>query len=328
MFRKIAAVFSALIVSIVCAHAAQPALTLHDVNQLWDEYFLNGKAETFDRILSCVDTEDELTVEINKQFKTFAEDVTLANILIGWGYQKNNDAFVFSGDAELVAGFLYQDSLTKVDADTVYSHLPEGLMSKAIIKTQVFWQVVSNAQQRQPLMLQLQKRLPLMHEQIRKEFYSALQMKEGVSVVTSSNGVADFSADGLAGKIILVEDLASVIEQWKTLSENETPHVKAVTKMTGNDIAPFIVFSLQKECQVPVYYDFELLASDGKTVLNSYYSLLFAQTRPPKASLLYTVKQAAGMRFEETDEKGLYYFRITVYSDSAVLSVVQLSFTY
>jgi hypothetical protein len=55
---------------------------------------------------------------------------------------------------------------------------------------------------------------------------------------------------------------------------------------------------------------------------------LFAQTRPPKASLLYTVEQAAGMRFEETDEKGLYYFRITVYSDSAVQGVALLSFTY
>ena len=98
--------------------------------------------------------------------------------------------------------------------------------------------------------------------------------------------------------------------------------------MTGNDIAPFIVFSLQKECQVPVYYDFELLEEDAHTVADSFYNLSFAPTRPPKSTLLYTVDQAAGMRFDETDHKGKYWFRITVYSDSAVLSVVQLSFTY
>ena len=328
MFQKVGAIFFVLCLACSSLFASQSNVALSDVNALWDEFFLNGKAETFDQILSYVDTEDELTIEVNKQFETFAEDVTLANILIGWGYTKTEEAFVFSGDAELVAGFLYQDALTQEDANLIYSHLSPELKNKAIVKTQVFWRIVSTAQQRQPVLLQLQKRLPLMHAQIQKEFCSALQIKEVLTPVISQNGLADFTSSGLQVNIILVDNLASSVEQWFSLAEEEVPHFSPVTKVSQNDIAPFIVFSINKDCQIPLYYDFELLASDGKTVLNSYCNLLFAQTRPPKASLLYTVEQAAGMRFEETDEKGLYYFRITVYSDSAVQGVALLSFTY
>ena len=87
-------------------------------------------------------------------------------------------------------------------------------------------------------------------------------------VIKSNNGTAQFENKEMWINVVLVNDLKSTINAWNSVSENETPGIRATTKISleNSFIAPFIVYKINSEKIFQIYYDCELIEIDGKNV--------------------------------------------------------------
>jgi len=149
-------------------------------------------------------------------------------------------------------------------------------------------------------------------------------------VIKSNNGTAQFENKEMWINVVLVNDLKSTINAWNSVSENETPGIRATTKISleNSFIAPFIVYKINSEKISQIYYDCELIEIDGKTSEYKGSKLLFWKNKPQNTNLMYSVAQNYGWGFDETDPEGEYIIRIKIYTDKKQLTEFQLPFTF
>ncbi len=272
-------------------------------DSLWNDYFRGENDSVIDIMLSYADSSDLLTAALNQDLESICDDRTYMDILTGLGTNLQDGKFVSSTDLEIVGGFLFRDSITASDADYIYSFFTNELKNRAVIKSNAFWSLLMNAQKYQTVSLELQKRLPVLSDDVRSLFCEYLNLlKTGAFFEGESDGSVNFSE----GALVIKASLASALG------------------------TPLVWFSNFEGGSYPVMYDVELLASDEHTVLRREKELLLTdrEVSPADGLVLRPASNVCSLSVSESDPKGKLFYRLTFYTPWSVIAVTDLPFTH
>ena len=302
------------------------------LDENWAKYYDTNDEIYLENIIAYADTEDLFVKSVNADFKKLSADEKFMSFIKEFNGEVKDGKVEFPFDFELISGFLLRDSEMKESAAYIYSLFPMDLLVRGANKSAAFWSLCSNAEQYENINIALQKHIPFMREKVRNTFYlfGELGLEKEVGYAKSAKGAAVFTDGSIAVSVLLVRDIKEALGKWTSVPESASPEISTVTKVTmkENLIAPFIAYKINDDkVKFPVYYDVELVKPDG-TISNSSKSmknLLLADAKPEK-DLIYTAPVNCGFAFDESDEKGSYTIRVSVYTKKNVIAVFDLDF--
>ena len=309
---------------------AEPVYTADsgkDMDRLWDSYFATGDETYLDELIAYVNTEDLLLKKANEQYKTLSKDQKFVTAFANMGAEQKDGKFVCDFDIEMLVAYLLQIDDFKEGTTYVYSFFPEDVFIRGVMKTTAFWSLTSNAEQYEDVNIAIQKKIPLLLDKVQVNFYSFLNLEKEIGYVHSDKGHITIESNDLLLSVILVNDINQAIYEWDNVPVDETPKIVSTTKVnsTNNSIAPFIVYQCRNQEEYPVYYDVELIDSNGK-VSDQKKKIEMIENKPNNPEYMYSVRKNYYWVFDDSDKKGNYIVRVTAHTASKVIAVFDLDF--
>ena len=303
----------------------------HDMDANWDQYFNTGDETYLENILAYVDTEDLVMEKINKSAKKFLKDEKFVQSMDALGAEVVGGKFNLAYDLETMTGFFSKSQDLSEPLKYIYSFFPDDLFIRGVMKNTAFWSLASNAEQHDEINIALQKHIPYLNEKVRTSFYIYMGAEEGIGLVKSDKGMAEYSTDKIYIQPFLVNDLDKTVSDWVSFESDEMPEIKPSSEVNlkkGTDsISIFTVFCANEKCDYPLYFDCELINPDGTKSEYKGVKLDFVEKKPEHPDYLYAANQSYTWVFDKSDPNGKYTVRFAVYSAKKVVSVFDMTFS-
>lgn len=310
---------------------SKPVYNMDSANVMdsyWDKYFQTGDAQYIEKVMAYTNTEDLLVKKINEKMNVVSKDVNFMLALDYFGADIIDGKVSFGYDFELLTGFILTGE-NKDYLNYIFSYFSDDVLIRAVMKSTAFWSLCSNASQDEKINIEIQKRIPFLLEDVQYTYYSFLDLKKEIGYEKSTNGIASYSDKDIVISVILVNDMKKTLNDWNTLKEEEAPTIKStcVVNKENNFIAPFIVYNVSGKVDYPIYFDCELIEVNGTKSDVVSTKMSFAKKDMKRKDLMFTTDDNFAIGFEESDPKGEYILRISVYSKNTVISVFDMTFT-
>lgn len=142
----------------------------------WLDYFATLDPKYLDRILAYAESEDVLSVQINRAYSEGTIDESLIECLS----MKNEDGILTSDydlDALSIFFLEYGDEELSGAVKYIYSLFPQDVLIRNAVKSSAYWSLASNAGQSLGIRLYLEQKLPEIPEKTANIFTDLLNVK-------------------------------------------------------------------------------------------------------------------------------------------------------